>query len=208
MIKRIPKWYIVLLIVYVISLTTSLLVCMVRDSKLPEKEYAKPQIITNPISFYESPITEIVDDGIYIYALVDKHDGYIQVYDLEGNYHSTISLHSASISGTFSMTVLSDTLYVEDCDQNIYIFKNGNYQKFISHAKLTPELEQVMQSKYSGRFALHQGSIWRFDLEEPNCIVQRSPLAIFHQYGIDDVIPFAFILLTGFIMIKYHKNEQ
>ena len=177
-----------------------------KESKLPEKEYGIPKIITEFIKFDEKPITHIVDDGEYVYALVDSHDGYIQVYDFEGNYQKTISFYNSSISGAFSISVVSNTLYVEDCNHNIYIFESGYFQEFVPYIKVTEQIEKITRSEYSGSFRLRHGSIWRFDLQNPVCIVHRSAYAIYHQYHINDLILWIFLIITAVVIIPRLKT--
>ena len=79
--------------------------------KLPQPSYGKPVLIETYLNFNNKPISQIVDDGTYMYVLADSHNGYVQVYDLNGQYQKTISLPTIHFRGIFNCMPRRDFVY-------------------------------------------------------------------------------------------------
>lgn len=199
--KKIPIWYIVIIIIYVLSSLLLSIPSQLRDSKLPEKRYGMPVVIKEYYSFDENRIEQIVDDGTYLYVLADKSNGYVQVYDFQATYQHTLSFAVSSASGAFRMYTAFDYLYVLDGISNVYQFKNGEFIGFYraSESKIDEQISSMENS--SSEFIIKNGSIWRNSQTGSYCVVQRSFYAICNQYRIADIVFWLVMLGSAFVLI-------
>ena len=206
--KKIPIWYIVIIIIYVLSCLLLSIPSQLRDSKLPEKRYGMPVVIKEYYSFDENRIEQIVDDGTYLYVLADKSNGYVQVYDFQGTYQHTLSFAVSSASGTFRMYTSFDYLYVLDGISNVYQFKNGEFIGFsrATESKIAGQISSMENS--SSEFIIKNGSIWRNSQSGSHCVVQRSCYAICNQYRINDIVFWLVMLGSAFALIGKDKRQK
>lgn len=179
----------------------------VEQSKLPEKVYGKPTIIAEHIEFESSPVSQIVDDGTHLFIMVDSHRGYIQVYDLLGNYQETISLYEPFLNGVFNMATDSDMLYVRDPEGNVYAFCSGEFIEFVSQDNVPIWIKEMNYKDDSEHYRIRFGSIWRIDEHEQTCVVQRSLKAIIYQYNLNWLITVIVLLFFGFAIKKRGTRE-
>lgn len=174
------------------------------QEELPKKTYGPPQIITEYVSFNHKPIEQIVDDGQYMYVLADNHNGYIQVYTLDGEYQHTLSFYRPSINGTFNMVVDSDMLYVFDMHKNLYVFKQGDFISYIKNTEASQPSIETNFNNASDRYEIRFGSIWRVDQEKPECVVNRSVQGFISQYYINWII----IIIGGALLVSLWRDED
>lgn len=92
-------------------------------------------------------VSQIVEAGEYLYILPDEHEGFIQVYDLAGNYQHSL-FFTESMNGAFVMAYEDGLFYVQDETGNVYVFLNGEFQEY------------VKRETAEERFA-HIGFVWR-----------------------------------------------
>ena len=59
--------------------------------KLPQPSYGKPVLIETYLNFNNKPISQIVDDGTYMYVLADRHNGYVEGRQLCGASRCVLS---------------------------------------------------------------------------------------------------------------------
>ncbi len=175
------------------------------NAKLPQPSYGKPVLIDTYVNFNNKPISQILDDGTYMYVLADSHNGYVQVYDLNGQYQKTISLQRQSISGAFSIACQDGILYIRDDNHNIYKFEYGKFLEFVEDENVSGKLNHIQFNGKSNRFKLRFGSIWRMDMPTPTCVVKRPLYSIIFQYSLDTVL---IILGTILLMIMNRKDKQ
>lgn len=174
--------------------------------KLPQPSYGKPVLIETYLNFNNKPISQIVDDGTYMYVLADRHNGYVQVYDLNGQYQKTISLQRQSISGAFSIACKDGILYIRDDNHNFYTFEHGDYLEFIEDENVSGKLNHIQFDGKSNRFKVRFGSIWRMDPPTPICLVKRPFYSIIYQYSLDTL----FIILGTILLsiVKYKEKQR
>ena len=172
--------------------------------KLPQPSYGKPVLIETYLNFNNKPISQIVDDGSYMYVLADSHNGYVQVYDLNGQYHKTISLQRQSISGAFSIACQDGILYIRDDNHNIYTFEHGDYLEFIEDENVSGKLNHIQFDGKSNRFMVRFGSIWRMDTPTPICLVKRPFYSIIYQYSLDTVL----IVLGVILLLITNRKDR
>lgn len=193
--KKIPTPAKILLLVWAgLSIITAL-PGFVRELNLPEKKRGLPAIITEYYSFDSLRISQIVDDGTYLYVLHDS-GGYVQMFDLNGNYKQTISLFNPSTKGVFDMAVDSGKLYVRDPAQNIYVFVSGDFVEFISNSEEQKEVPEEY-GQNSDQYIIRHGSIWKVNEQEEKCIVRRSLIAIANQYHLVWLFNVVVFLIVG-----------
>ena len=198
--KAFDRRNIIIMCILVALLVMVLIPTSLSTWKLPQKVYGKPQVIYDEVVFNKTRIEQVLDDGIYMYVLADDHQGYIQIYDLNGQYHATWFFYD-SINGTFSMAVEDEMLYVKDGKRNVYIFSNGQFQQFLPESETSLLLAEMKFNNASVRYKIRFGSIWRVDLQKPVCVVQRGIQGCIYQYYLDFVF-IALICIVIMIVVK------
>lgn len=204
--KKIPASAKILLLIWAgLTIITSLPGAL-RELNLPEKIYSKPVIITEYYSFDSLRISQIVDDGTYLYAMVGGPQGYVQMFDSNGNYKQTISLFNPTNGGYFDMAVGSGKLYVRDPAQNIYVFISGDFVEFISNIEEQNEVPEEY-GQNSDRYIIRHGSIWKVNAQEEECIVRRSLIAIANQYHLVWLFNVIVLLIVGICTIRGQRKD-
>lgn len=197
-----------ILVLLIICILVTLLIDILhpnQTTKLPQPSYGKPVLIDTYVSFHNKPISQIVDDGTYMYVLADSHNGYVQVYDLNGQYQKTISLQRQSISGAFSIACQDGILYIRDDNHNIYTFEYGDFLEFVEDENGSESLKHILFNEKSNRFKLRFESIWRMDTPTPTCVVKRPFYSFIYQYSLDTI----FIILGSILLtIAKYKEKQ
>lgn len=206
--KALPLWVKILIILWIVISIIFAVPGYIQDSKLPTKTYGSPKIITEPLSFDTARISQIIDDGTYIYVMANCHQGYMQVYDLSGTYKKTVSFFNPSLNGVFAMEIDSDMLYVQDPDQNIYVFCAGDFIQFISKSNVPQHIKEKRFKENSAHYKIRLGSVWRIDGQEETCVIQRSWKAIVYQYHLNWIFIFTYVLIIGSHVLKRSENEQ
>ena len=176
----------------------------IHASQLPEKTYGTPKVMKDRLSF-NSHISQIIDDGTYVYIMADCHQGYLQVYDLSGTYIETVSFYDPSLNGVFSMEIDSDILYVQDPDQNIYVFQAGKFVEFISKSNVPQHIQEKRFKESSDRYEIRFGSVWRVNGEEETCMIQMPWNVVFYQYHLNWILIFVMGTMIGIHVFKYRK---
>ena len=197
-----------ILVLLIICILVTLLIDILhpnQTTKLPQPSYGKPVLIDTYVSFHNKPISQIVDDGTYLYVLSDSHNGYVQVYDMNGHYQKTISLLRQSISGAFSMASQDGVLYIRDDNHNIYKFQHGEFLEFVEDENGSESLKHILFNEKSNRFKLRFGSIWRMDTPTPICVVKRPFYSFIYQYSLDTVLIVLGVIL---LLITNRKDKK
>lgn len=163
-----------------------------QENSLPEKQYGIPVVIESYLRFDDTRITQILDDGNRMYVLVDSYRGYIQVFDLNGEYQYTLSFYH-TLNGSFDMSINDNALYVRDSKHNIYVFHDGEFFAFIPKGDADLVFDGQDFNASSKRYEIRMGSVWRIDLEKPICVIQRSLHSFLYQYHLDWLFKFLFL---------------
>lgn len=206
--KNIKLSYCILVLLIICILVTQLINILHPNykDKLPQPSYGKPVLIETYLNFNNKPISQLVDDGTYMYVLADRHNGYVQVYDLNGQYQKTISLQRQSISGAFSIACQDGILYIRDDNHNIYTFEHCDFLEFVEDEDVSGKLNHIHFDGKSNRFKVRFGSIWRMDTPTPICLVKRPFYSIIYQYSLDTI----FIILGTILLsiVKYKEKQR
>lgn len=197
--KAIPAVLIVLLLI-------GLIWDDIKDQKLPQKLYGTPVVIEEPLEFNTTEITQVLDDGKNVYILSDPHGGYIQVYTLDGTYQHTLSFYH-TLNGAFSIAITGNTFYVCDYHNNIYVFQNGIFEQFIVQANAQKILATNDFNAFSNNFEIKNGSVWRIDIDEPICIVDRSLRGFIYQHHLDWLLKVAIGITVAILAKRIHSKK-
>ena len=186
-------------------LTTQLINILISNQtvSLPQPAYGKPILNNICINFNNKPISQIVDDGTYMYILVDSHRGYVQVYDMDGQYRYMISCVRQGINGSFSIASKDGCFYIRDNKYNIYVFQFGRFQEFVEDKDTSEKLGYIPFNEKSKCFELRFGSVWRTDLSMPICVLKRPFYSFVYQYSIDKIS-----LILGVILLTITQNAR
>lgn len=200
------NWIAIILVVWVL-VTQLINILSPNQIKHPIPSYGKPILIDAYIDFNNKPIAQIVDDGTYMYILVDSHRGYVQVYDMNGQYRHTLSIARQAINGAFSIASKDGYFYVRDNGYNIYVFQLGQFLEFVEDEDTSEKLGYISFNERSNRFKLRLGSVWRTDISKPICVVERPLYSLIYQYSLDKIFVILGVILLIITQIKTKKRN-
>lgn len=117
-------------------------------------------------------IDQLIEAGEYLYVLPVNNKGFIQVYDLMGNYqHSLFFLEESK--GAFTMAAEGDTFYVENKSGDVFVFRDGEFQEYVQrkHAKdRFAHIEFVWQESTPG-YVLRGTDLWRVSADREELVI-------------------------------------
>lgn len=171
---------------------------------LPAKTRGVPVKIEEYVDFSAYRIEKILDDGKRMYVLINDHEGYIQVFDLEGIYQYTLSFYNSG-KGALTMAMEANNLYVIDRENNVYIFQDGDFVEFVEYNNANRQLQQLNRNDFSKRYEIRLGSVWRIDGQEAICVIQRSFKSFIYQYYIDQL--FLPVIVLILIIYRTYSNK-
>lgn len=137
----------------------------------PERTYGQP-VISTDFPELDISIEQVLQDNRYIYVLLHHSNGIVQVYDLEGNYQFSLFFYCHGHGG-FSLALADNTLYVQDMRENVYVFTNGIFQRFVEAADAQMEFTELdfKSRDSSANYEIRENSVWRISEKEDVCIV-------------------------------------
>lgn len=190
------RWISTLLILWIV--VTQLLSNSHPDpaENLPQPTRGNPVIVDTYINFSNKPIAQITDDGAYLYLLVDSHRGYVQVYDLNGQYQHMLCFGKQALNGAFSIASKDGYFYVKDNRHNVYIFRSSEFLEFVEQETASNTLSHISFHERSTRYQLRFGSVWQTDLSQPVCVVKRPFYSLIYQYSLDKIL-----IILGVILL-------
>ena len=148
-----------------------LMLCIIIvDVTLSDRERAR-----EPVRFSNRPVfstefedrkpyafDQIIESGEYLYVLPVNNNGFIQVYDLMGNYqHSLFFLKESK--GAFTMAADGDTFYVENQSGDVFVFRNGKFLEYVQRKQAKDRfdhIEFVWQGSTPG-YVIRGTDLWR-----------------------------------------------
>ena len=117
-------------------------------------------------------VDQIVEAGEYLYVLPVDTAGFVQVYDLKGNYqHSLFFLEERH--GAFMMVYEDGLLYVQDESGDVFVFRDGEFQEYVQrkHAKdRFAHIEFVWQESTPG-YVLRGTDLWRVSADREELVM-------------------------------------
>lgn len=171
------------------------------------RPYGKPHISTDYGSYTLKSVYQVCDDGQRIYILPNSQDGFIQVYDLDGNYLSTLMFYNHN-NGGFAITIENSTLYVFDKLNNVYVFKEGIFSAFFTREEAETQLDNIDRFRLSNsnEYTFRAGSIWRNTSEGAQCVVKGPAEYVYYiqQYGPSILL----LIMCIYVMIILLHNQN
>lgn len=151
-------------------------------------EYFTDPLLHAPEGYYGIPtsstdypdlsmeIQQVVEDGSRIYVLFASSKRIIQVYDLDGQYQSTLFFYSHYDNGAFQVTTEANTLYVADECENVYVFRDGLFEQFYKEDEAVEHLIDIdFDWRYSSEsYMIRNGSVWKKTPNGDVCVVERK----------------------------------
>lgn len=194
--KKTFRWISTLLILWIAVTQLISILHPNQANGIPVPVRGTPVRVDTYVNFNNIPISQIVDDGTYLYLLVDSHRGYVQVYDLNGQYQYMLCFGKQAAGGAFSIASKDGYFYVEDNRHNIYEFQLGEFLRFAEDEEASKEFSHISFNEKSNRFRLRFGSVWRTDLSQPICVIKRPFYSFIYQYNLDGIV-----LILGVILL-------
>ena len=187
----------VIIIVLILLISIHVISLALDDGEYPTaKICGKPVIWAEYHDFSKFSIDQILSDDEYIYVLYGEHEGFLQVFDLQGVYQYSASFYK-HLNGAFSMALEAGTLYVRDCVHNLYIIQDGKFQDFREREEASSLLEKLNFGLQSRTYRVRLGSIWRISGAEEYCIIRRPVQATLYQNDVMFFLGIAIVLLIG-----------
>lgn len=116
-------------------------------AKEPQRRYFEPVSSNEFEDRRFTDISQIVEAGDNLYILPNDHNGFIQVYDLKGNYRHSL-FFTESMNGAFVMACENEAFYVQNQTGDVFVFQEGEFQEY------------VKRESAKERFA-HIGFVWQ-----------------------------------------------
>ena len=172
------------------------------DDYIVDVIYGKPTFFMEETKSPFQSSQQIVDDGRFIYILVDDHKGVVQVYNTNGTYQNSIAFYS-HLNGAFRIAVFEETFYVCDKQGSLYLFQNGNFVEFLSYMKAEAFRKSVDFEQNSSKYCIEKGSVWEKIRDGNVCIIER-PIFFFQSSG--GFLPICVILICPIILFMKNKK--
>lgn len=196
--RYLPRMCVVIIIICVILAATYRQAQIEKD--LPTVVSGMPGIYTDP-SFSADRITidQILADQSRLY-LLDEYNGYIYVFDLDGNYQYTIILYDY-MNGAFRMAVTKEKLYVADPHDDVYIFSDDTFVEFRKRQDAQDLLTSIDFEKTSETYKMRFDSI--YNVKNDTCVIKRSIFAVKNP---KIVLPVLFFLFLAIYIYRRKKK--
>lgn len=173
---------------YICAALCVLLVCLAvmyrsarEAERYPQPYYGVPPVWTAEPGDYG--IHQIADDGSFLYILSDEHNGVVLVFDRDETYLRTMAFY-AHMNGVFRIAAETDTVYVRDMRQNLYVFRDGQFAEFQSKEKAAAILEKLDFDGNDLGYEIRDGSLWRGENGEETCVLHRPKSAAAYRRNV------------------------
>ena len=169
----------------------------------------------SPVSFSESincfiSIDQISSNENFIF-LLDKYEGYLRVFDINGNYIKTFAFFD-SPNGIWRMTVFDDLLYVKAYDSDLYFIQNGEFVEYVDYIYGDESMRifnnSIDFSQQSKKYEARRGGVWDVSGDEDHIIIPIKGYTFLSNTD-SRIIPIIFIsLLIALIRITPQKKSK
>lgn len=147
-----------------------LLVVVVINAVLLDRERVREPVCfaTRPVYSTEfgdrkpHVVDQIIEAGEYLYVLPDDTAGFVQVYDLKGNYqHSLFFLKEPN--GVFRMAAEGDTFYFRNQSSDVFVFRDGEFLEYVPWKPARERFAQMDFEKHSSSpgYVIRGTDLWR-----------------------------------------------
>ena len=96
----------------------------------PVRFASKPVFSTDYAGKRANTVSQIIESGNYLYILPDDTKGFVQAYDLCGNYQHTLFFLEES-NGVFTMAAEGNLFYVQNQSGDVYVFREGIFLEYV-----------------------------------------------------------------------------
>lgn len=154
-------------------------------------------------------ISQILADQKYIYILPDSQDGYVQVYNLDGEFIHAIHFYN-DINGAFKIAKKNNSFYVRDKKGNIYEFKDNEFINYYTYEEAKAVVNLRDNTEFHTNFYIYKaGSIWKKDTNGTIRIIRFVPEFLFYiqAYG-PQVILIIMIVYVVLLRIKQRNGNK
>lgn len=129
-----------LVAILLLACTVLFLLVLKKDAEYvePVGSYGKPALVIEEKPLRKFSIDQVADDSQCIY-LLDESNGVLLVFDVHGTYKYTVFFYD-TLNGAFRMAIIQDVLYVQDSQDNIYVFRFGELERFIKVSEQTDDV--------------------------------------------------------------------
>jgi len=152
-------------------------------------------------------IDQIVETHSELFVLYGEHKGNVQVFDKNGNYKYSVYLKK-HLNGAFRIAANGSTLYVQDDDNNVYVFSDGMFSGFYRNDTAASIFEPVKFNENSANYIVRYGSVWRVDGDERICIIRRPQIAMLYQNDLAFYLSLFFVVAVGVCFRKGDKRTR
>lgn len=136
--------------------------------EVAEGPKAPMRVLGTPVSSTEfgdetfSTVYAVLEVGDFLYVMPSGSNGMLQVYDLNGNYQQSL-FFEASGKGGFALGADGDVLYVEDINDNVYVFENGEFREFVKEKDAERRFAHIQFRHQGGTpgYEIRSGDLWR-----------------------------------------------
>ena len=175
---------------------------------LPDASQGKPERFKNDTAMLRAGIEQVVADAEHIYVLYNSAYGVVEVYDLSGNYLYSLRLYK-HLNGAFHMAVKDDTQYIQDCRNNIYVFRDGEFIEYLENDEASSVEAVIPYSQFEANtagYVIKKGSVWYQDGESMKCIVSRPVSSAVFQNNLDKL--FGILLIATVACWVYVRKRK
>ena len=176
--------------------------------ELPDAIWGLPVQFEDDSVMPNSSIEQVVSDGKLVYVLYTSRTGVVQIYDYDGAYLYSMRLYAHS-NGAFKMAIEGNILYIEDYHADIYVFKNGEFMKFLKDDAADAIRKKIPYSAFEKNtegYAIKNGSVWRTEGEHDVCIVNRPAQVGIYQNNIDKLV--TVFLFVAFALVYWYFQKK
>lgn len=169
------------------------------EGDLPRAVLGEPSFFTESFDVNWIRIGQLLHDQKRLY-LLDDQNGYIRVFDLNGNYLYSILLYDY-LNGAFRMAVNEEMLYIADPHNDVYIFANDTFVEFLERQDAKVLLNSLNFQKKSDTFELRLGSV--YNVTNDMCIIERR---LYAARKSTEIFAIGFVVLIA--LVHYYRRAK
>lgn len=132
------------------------------QSREPVRFSSKPVFSTEFGDRKPYAVNQLIEAGEYLYILPNDTDGFVQVYDLKGNYqHSLFFLEKPN--GIFSMAAEGDTFYFRNQSSDVFVFQDGEFLEYVPWKSARERFSHINFERHSSSsgYVIRGTDLWR-----------------------------------------------
>ena len=173
-------------------------------NSFPERYYGRP-VVSTDYPEIDISIDQVLHDGKYMYILYHHSNGIVQVCDLDGVYQYTLFFY-CHMNGGFSLAIDGDMLYVQDMRENVYVFLNGLFERFVKKEEVVSELGNIdfKTPMSSTDYEIRENSVWKVAEGNEICVVGMPK----PNTGLSMLLTAVTCLVLVFVVIRHTTQRK